>query len=111
MALLRPRNGASSRILLQAFLSQTFQETIRQRAIHGATVDRIPLTDLPDWPIDLPAHNSERLEDALARLDDLASARQRENQTMADLRDALLAPLMSGAIRVRDAEQVMEAAT
>src|SRR5215467_6241941 len=90
MALLRPRKGTFSRILLQAFLSQTFQETIRQRAIHGATVDRIPLTDPPDWGIDLPACYCERLEDSLASLDDLASVRQRENDTMADLRDALL---------------------
>jgi type I restriction enzyme, S subunit len=112
MALLRPRNGeVGPRTLLQAFLSKSFQSLIMQRAIHGATVDRIPLTALPSWPIDLPADNTRKLEDTLSSIDDTASSSERENERLAELRDTLLPLLMSGKILVRDAEQIVEDAT
>ena len=112
MALLRPRPGAiGSRVLLHAFLSKSFQNTIRQNAVYGATVDRIPLIDLPSWPIDVPAHEAQRLEEELAALDDLASSSERTNETLIELRDTLLPRLMSGEIRVRDAEKIVEDAT
>jgi type I restriction enzyme S subunit len=112
MALLRPRDGlVGSRTLLQAFLSQSFQKTIRQRTIHGATVDRIPLTSLPEWPINLPARGAQQLEEELSYFDDVASSNERENETLEILRDTLLPKLMSGEIRVRDAERVVEGAT
>ena len=112
MALLRPRNGeVGPRTLLQAFLNKSFQSLIGQRAIHGATVDRIPLTSLPSWPIDLPTDNTRQLEDVLSSIDDVASSRERENERLAELRDTLLPRLMSGEIRVRDAERILEDAT
>ena len=107
MALLRPHTGIGARTLLQAYLSESFQETIKQRSVHGATVDRIPLTELPAWPITLP-NGAERLEDLLGGLDDMAAQRDRENETLAELRDTLLPRLISGEIRVRDAEKVIE---
>jgi type I restriction enzyme, S subunit len=112
MALLRPRNGeVGPRTLLQAFLSKSFQSLIRRRAIHGATVDRIPLTSLPSWPIDLPTGNTRQLEDVLSSIDNVASSSERENERLAELRDTLLPRLMSGEIRVRDAERIVEDAT
>lgn len=55
MALLRPRQGqADSRFLLYAYLGPEFQEIIQQRSVRGATVDRIPLAELTNWPIKLP---------------------------------------------------------
>jgi len=112
MALLRPRSGSvGPRTLLYTFLSRSFQDTIRRRSIHGATVDRIPLTDLPAWPIELPATETQHLEDALSCLDDLASNGERENEALVSLRDALLPRLMSGEIRVRDAETIAVGAT
>lgn len=110
MALLRPRE-VGSRTLLQAFLSPSFQETIRQYSVHGATVDRIPLAEFPSWRIELPAQDPEQLESILGPLDDLAQQRERENETLAGLRDTLLPGLMSGEIRVRDAEKVVEDVT
>jgi type I restriction enzyme S subunit len=106
MALLRPR-GVGSRTLLQAFLGQQFQETIRQYAVHGATVDRIPLTEFPSWRIELPVDEGERLESALSGLGELAERREHENASLADLRDTLLPKLMSGQIRVREAEEAV----
>ena len=110
MALLRPIN-VGSRTLLQAFLSSSFQETIRQYAVHGATVDRIPLTEFPVWRIELPSHELSELESILAPLDDIAQRCERESESLAELRDALLPKLMSGEIRVRDAEKVVEKVT
>ena len=112
MALLRPRIGAvGSRTLLQAFLSSSFQNTIREQTIHGATVDRISLTSLPSWHINLPTHGTQQLEGMLSHLDDLASNNERENERLDALRDALLPRLMSGEIRVQDAERIVEDAT
>ena len=112
MALLRPRSGAvGSRTLLQAFLSQSFQETIRQQTIHGATVDRIPLINFPSWPINLPARETLQLEEILTHLDDLASNNERENEKLDALRDNLLPRLISGEIRIRDAEWIIEDVT
>lgn len=110
MALLRPLN-VGSRTLLQAFLSPSFQEVIRQYAVHGATVDRIPLAEFPAWQIELPSQEPGKLESILASLDDLAQQRERENESLAELRDALLPRLMSGEVRVRDAEKVVEKVT
>ena len=109
MALLRPRiDVVGSRTLLQAYLS-VVQETIRQRAVHGATVDRIPLTELSAWPIAVP-ERAGQLESLLGAIDDIAAQRERENETLAALRETLLPKLMSGEIRVRDAEKVVEEA-
>jgi len=110
MALLRP-HGIGSRTLLQAFLGPAFQETIRQYAVHGATVDRIPLTEFPSWRIELPSKEPHQLESSLAPLDDLVQQRERENEALAALRDTLLPKLISGEIRVRDAEKVVEDVT
>lgn len=110
MALLRPFS-VGSRTLLQAFLSAFFQEKIRQYSVHGATVDRIPLVDFPSWEIEIPAQEALKLEAALGPLDDLAQQCERENESLAGLRDTLLPKLMSGEIRVRDAEKVVEEVT
>jgi type I restriction enzyme, S subunit len=110
MALMRPR-GVGPRTLLQAFLNESFQETIKQYSVHGATVDRIPLSEFPSWQIGLPTHEPQQLEYVLRHLDELAEQRERENETLAGIRDALLPRLMSGEIRVRDAEKVVEDVT
>jgi type I restriction enzyme S subunit len=70
--------------------------------------DYINLADIGSLTINLPGGES-----LLAQLDALEMAAmqmQAENRTLAELRDALLPRLMSGEIRVRDAEKVMEEA-
>lgn len=110
MALMRSR-GVGPRTLLQAFLSSSFQETIKQYSVHGATVDRILLSEFPSWQISLPIHESQQLECALRRLDEVAEQRERENETLIQIRETLLPKLMSGEVRVRDAEKVVEEVT
>lgn len=91
MGLLRPRAGvADSRFLLYAYLGPEFQQTIRERSIHGATVDRIPLVDLPEWPIQLPPFQEQRtLARLLGALDDKIAVNGRISSASLALGDAL----------------------
>ena len=52
MALLRPdRSRVDPRFLLYMYLSPQFQRLIAERSIHGATVSRIGLATMPEWPV------------------------------------------------------------
>ena len=55
MGLLRPdRTKVLPEYLLYAYLSPAFQQEIKKRTIHGATVERIALRELPDFNIRVP---------------------------------------------------------
>ncbi len=85
MGLLRPRdNAVDSRFLLYAFLGEKFQETLRSRTIHGSTVDRIPLSDIADFPIEVPRTIAEQraIAHVLGTLDDKIELHQRMNATL-----------------------------
>lgn len=61
MGLLRPRKEkVIPEYLLYAYLSPEFQETIRSNTIRGATVDRIALRELPNFPILIPPKEKQR---------------------------------------------------
>jgi type I restriction enzyme, S subunit len=109
MALMRPRAGLNSLFLLFAYLGREFQETIRRRAVYGATVDRIPLTELPSWPIRILDWEDRRsLTHVLGELNERMLLSERESSMLRELRDTLLPQLLSGGLRVRDAERVAE---
>lgn len=59
----------------------------------------------------LSSSELDRLESIVAPLLEQVELRLRENQSLAQLRDTLLPKLMSGQIRVRDAERMVEDAT
>ncbi|WEO94643.1 restriction endonuclease subunit S [Streptomyces sp. FXJ1.172] len=110
MALLRSKSSAiSGSLLLHAYLSPAFQEEIKRRTVHGATVDRLPLKEMPGWRISLPAPGErERLSAKLDVLHASVTHTAKENRTLADLRDTLLPQLLSGKLRVRDAVSTVE---
>lgn len=61
MGLLRPnREKVLPEYLLYAYLSPGFQEVIRSKTIHGATVDRIALKELPSFPITIPSLEQQK---------------------------------------------------
>lgn len=62
MGLLRVRPDApvTPRFLLLAYLGPQFQRVIRDRAIAGSTVDRIPLKQLGEFPMVLPPLDEQR---------------------------------------------------
>lgn len=110
MALLRSKSAAvSGSLLLHAYLSPAFQDEIRRRTVHGATVDRLPLKEMPGWRIPLPAQGErERLSAKLDALHASVTQTANENRTLADLRDTLLPQLLSGKLRVKDAVRTVE---
>ncbi|WP_199825628.1 restriction endonuclease subunit S [Streptomyces sp. NRRL B-1140] len=79
MGILRPnRDRVLPRFLLLTYLAPEFQATIRSGAIHGATVDRIPLTELPRWPIALPDLSDQAaIVEVLGVLDDKIAVNER----------------------------------
>ncbi|WP_433470813.1 restriction endonuclease subunit S [Saccharomonospora azurea] len=65
-----------------------------------------------DEPVSMPAvEDVPRLDAELRPLWERALTAEQENQTLAQLRDILLPKLMSGELRVRDAEKMVEDAT
>jgi type I restriction enzyme S subunit len=90
MGLLRPRaNRADSRFLLYAYLGPEFQQVIRERSIHGATVDRIPLVELPGWPIRLPGlWEQKAIAELLGALDDKIAVNDQIISAVHELGDA-----------------------
>ena len=85
MGLLRARTGkVDRRFLLYAYLGPQFQGTLRARTIHGSTVDRIPLIDMPRFPIEVPDSVDEQraIAHILGTLDDKIELNRRMNETL-----------------------------
>ena len=101
MGLLRPNEDrADPRFLLYAYLGPEFQQVIRERSIHGATVDRIPLVDLPDWPIRLPELPEQRaISGLLSALDDKIAVNDRTTATANSLLEAYFSVTAQNAER------------
>jgi type I restriction enzyme S subunit len=92
MGLLRPRKGeVDGRFLLYAYLGPQFQETLRSRTIHGSTVDRIPLIDMPRFPIAVPIDlGAQRaIAHILGTLDDKIELNRRMSETLEAMARAL----------------------
>ena len=75
MGLLRPRSDkVIPEYLLYAYLSPAFQQTIIANTITGATVDRVALSEMPDFPIRIPGMDEQKkvaglLKDIDAKID------------------------------------------
>ncbi|MHB8059857.1 MAG: restriction endonuclease subunit S [Gaiellaceae bacterium] len=92
MGLLRPKPGkVDARFLLYAYLGPQFQETLRARTVHGSTVDRVPLIDLPEFPIRVPDDVGEQraIAHILGTLDDKIELNRRMNETLEQIVRAL----------------------
>lgn len=107
MALIRPDlNSVHPRFLLYLYLSPQFQSTIERNTIHGATVNRIPLNRMGDWPVNIPPLREQReIAEVLGAFDDkiaanaalIASADQLMNQTFRSTPMSDAIPLSSTA--------------
>jgi type I restriction enzyme S subunit len=109
LALIRPsRERYYPHFLLHTFVSPPFQELLASRLNQGSTVQRIPLTDFPKYPILWPgddlADRFERIAEPLWRS---IHVQTEQSRTLAALRDTLLPKLMSGELRVRDTEKLV----
>ena len=91
MGLLRAdRNRVDPRFLLYTYIGPEFQEELRKRTVHGATVDRILLTELGGFPIRIPSLSEQRaIAHILGTLDDKIELNRRMNETLEGMARAL----------------------
>lgn len=91
MGLMRPNpEKLDSKFLLYYYLSPDFQNVIRERTIHGSTVDRLSLTEFPNFPLKLPPLPvQQRIADILGALDDKIELNRRMNATLEAMARAL----------------------
>lgn len=91
MGLLRVNTSrADPKFLLYSYLGPDFQEVIEQRTIHGSTVERIALTELPSFPVCVPDLPTQRkISNLLGALDDKIELNRRMNRTLEEMAQAL----------------------
>lgn len=91
MGLLRPiKEKVIPEYLLYAYLSPSFQSEIERRTNRGATVDRIALKELPNFPIRIPALKEQNfVAGVLQCLDKKIELNTQLNQTLEAMAQAL----------------------
>ena len=91
MGLLRPdKSKVLPEYLLYAYLSPVFQQEIKKRTIHGATVERISLRELPDFDIHIPEIKTQRkVINTLNAINNKISLNKKANQTLEQMAQAL----------------------
>jgi type I restriction enzyme S subunit len=106
LALIRPRgDGADGHFLLHQFVAAPFQRLLERHTIQGATVNRIALKQFPTYPVLNPPDGLKASFDSVvsplwARIHE----NQAQAQTLTTLRDTLLPRLISGQLRLPEAE-------
>jgi type I restriction enzyme S subunit len=111
IALIRPKaSDSNAHFLFHTFTGSFFQEFLNSHINHGSTVDRILLTEFPSYPVLLPEDTLVTdFENLAGKHWKLIHNNQKQNQELIATRDALLPKLLSGEIRIKDAEQALEA--
>ena len=92
MGLLRARtDSVDPRFLLYAYLGPRFQETLRAMVVQGSTVDRIPLSEMGAFQIEIPIDVAEQraIAHVLGTLDDKIELNRRMNQTLEEMARSL----------------------
>lgn len=78
------------KFLLYAYLSPEFQKTIYERTFHGSTVDRIPLRNMFDFPIEAPDIEEQKaIVSVLSSLDNKIDLLHRQNITLERMAETL----------------------
>src|SRR5699024_9981668 len=98
-------NGLPPSLLYFSVLRATDQA---KALVHGSVFDTITKRTFDHLLIPQFGDTTNSLESKLSPLLDLVTACVQENRTLAATRDALLPQLMSGKLRVKDAEKVLE---
>ncbi|WP_218567640.1 restriction endonuclease subunit S [Pseudomonas sp. AOB-7] len=109
LALVRPHaeNGAGM-FWFHQFISAPFQQLLDKHTIHGATVNRIALKAFPSYPVlNPPEPLKSAFVDSVAPLWAAIHENQVQAQTLTQLRDTLLPRLISGQLRLPEAEALM----
>lgn len=107
IAIVRPMRGVGSEFVLGVMRDQRFIEHCKSRT-SGTTVlhlgkDAVQSFLAPEVPFEL----QQRFAAEVVPVHHMRDAVERESELLAMTRDALLPPLMSGKIRVKDAELIV----
>ncbi|CAK0753903.1 type I restriction enzyme, S subunit [Gammaproteobacteria bacterium] len=91
MGLMRPDSKKiDSRFLLYYYLGPEFQDVIRERTIHGSTVERIALIEFPTFPLRIPPLPIQKaIAHILGTLDDKIELNRRMNATLEEMARAI----------------------
>lgn len=112
LALIRPKavNGHGY-FWFHQFVAAPFQQLLNKHTIHGATVNRIALKEFPSYSVISPPESLTGVfEEVAAPLWARIHQNQARAQILATLRDTLLPRLISGQLRLPQAEAEMAAA-
>jgi type I restriction enzyme S subunit len=87
VALLRPRaDVVDTRFLLYLFTSPQWRNVVQRRINIGATVDRLPLTDFPQFPVRIPDLPTQRkIAAVLSAYDDLIENNSRRIRLLEEM--------------------------
>lgn len=102
LALVRPKpDNGYPHFWFHQFIAAPFQQFLVQHSILGATVNRIPLINFPNYPVfDPPDALKAKFDSLAAPLWAKIHANAEQSRTLAALRDTLLPKLLSGEVRV-----------
>lgn len=91
MGLLRPKfDIVDPKFLLYYYIGPLFQAVIRERTVFGTTVDRLPLVDMPKFPIFLPQLSEQKaIASVLSSLDNKIDLLYRQNKTLEAMAETL----------------------
>jgi type I restriction enzyme S subunit len=102
-----PVDGVPADVLFHAIRSRTSDILcLVDAAGHGT--GRLATDRIEKLEVRIPTRPEDATTEALRTLDQLAANAKHQSSTLAALRDTLLPGLMSGEIRVREAEKVVE---
>lgn len=112
LALVRPRTEAlDSHFLFHAFTADPFLSYLERHSIHGATVNRVPLKEFPQYPLLCPSTSLiSGFEKLAAPIWDKIHCNDAESVVLSNIRDTLLPKLLSGELRVPQAEKMVSEA-
>jgi len=91
MGLIRlDKKRVDPRFFLYAYLSPQYQEFLRRQTVHGATVDRLLLTEMPEFLFPCPdIAEQTAIGTILGALDDKIELNRRMNETLEELARAI----------------------
>lgn len=111
LVIVRPRPPMSREALLALLSTGAFREHALSYC-NGTTVVHLGSKALPEFKFNMPSPDAvQRTTAEMTPLLERADRARRENQSLIELRDMLLPKLMSGEVRVRAAEKVVEDVT
>lgn len=91
VALIRPKSSkVNKRFLLYYFLSPIWRGSLTARINIGSTVDRVPLVDFPNFPIELPTMRiQEKIASVLTAYDELIENNLRRIEILEEMAQAI----------------------